>query len=151
MKQLYALLLLILAAAAFTACDKDQKTLNQLDGTWQIKQVTHLKQDTTKLPSSGSITFTKCDLDGAAKSCPATYTFGSQPINDLTYNVSEKGKSLGMFHKGPYNTYNLSDMYSIVQRNDDRLELEGDIIVLRTPAGANPVTKVIKVSLVLER
>lgn len=151
MKQHYTLLLLILAAAAFTACDKDQKTLNQLDGSWQIKQVTHLKQDTTKLPNAGSITFTKCDQDDDAKSCPGSYTFNSQPSSDITYNVSEKGKSLAMFHKGPYNTYNLSDMYSIVQRNDDRLELEGDLIVFRTPAGANPETKLVNVSFVLER
>jgi hypothetical protein len=150
MKQLYTLILFVVAAA-FSACDKDQKTLNQLDGTWQIKQVTHLQQDTTKLPSSGSITFTKCDLDDDAKSCPGTYTFDSQQSKALNYNVSEKGKSLGMFHQGPYNTYNLSDIYSIVQRNDDRLELEGDIIVFRTPAGVNPVTKLVKVSLVLER
>ncbi|GAB3820470.1 hypothetical protein [Pontibacter rugosus] len=142
----------ICTASVFIAgCDKDQKTLNKLDGTWQLEQVTHLTQDTTKLPTSGTISFTSCDLDDAAKSCPGTYTFNAQASSALTFNVFEGGKELGMFHTGNYNTYNYSDKYKIVQRSDNRLELEGNLIVVRKPAGANPVTKQVRVGIVLER
>ena len=149
MVRVFLLSLLVLFLTA--SCDKDQKTLNKLEGTWQVEQVTHLTQDTTKLPGSGTVSFTQCDLDGAAKSCPGTYTFDGQQSNEMNYNVLEKGKELGLFHAGKYTTYNFSNKYKIVQRSDDRLELEGEIRVTWQPVGQNPIVKLVLVGIVLER
>ncbi|WP_139237198.1 hypothetical protein [Pontibacter akesuensis] len=151
MKQIYTLLLLI-AAAATTACDKDQKTLNQLDGTWQVKEVTHLKQDTTKLPSSGTITLTKCNLDDAAKSCPGTFTFNSQPSKELVYSVMDKGKTINFTAAGSHEgfMYMLYGPWKVVQQTDDRLELEGEA-ALSVFNAATRTPKRVDVRMVLER
>ena len=146
------LTLLLIFVTVLSACDKDQKTLNQLEGTWQVKQVTHLKQDTTKLPSTGTITFTKCDLDDASKSCPGTFTFNDQPSKNFVYNIMDSGKTISFTSEGLHEgfTYMLYGPFVVVSKSEDRLELEGEGS-LSVFNGSTPTSKVVDVSLVLER
>ena len=151
MKQIYTLLLLLLVAG-ISACDKDQNTLNKLEGTWQIKQVTHLKQDTTKLPTSGTLILTKCDLDGDAKSCPGTFIFNSQPSKQLVYSVMDKGKTMSFTSVGSHVgfTYMIYGLFKMVHRSDNRLELEGEA-GLSVFNASTPTPKRVDVRIVLER
>lgn len=146
MRQLYTLILLSICFVA-SSCDKDQRVLDSLDGTWQIKRVTHLEQDTTKLPSSGTITFSKCELGQG--NCPASYTLEGQEMVQANFHVAEKGKLVGIFGLGY--PYSLSDQYKVVQRNQDRLELEGTISVIWRQAKPTPQNKLVKVNILLER
>lgn len=144
-------ILSILAILFFTfSCgkDKDQRILDSLDGTWQVKQVMHLDQDTTKLPSTGTFTFIKCDLDGSAKACPGSFTFDARQSVDFVYSVMHNGKVISFNSLGEDRYYMPRGSFNVVQRTDERLELEGTLWVFN---GSSPTEEQVQVSIVLER
>ncbi len=86
---LVAFMLIIVAA-----CNKDQKVVKQLDGTWKVSSIV---VDGTPEPASSfdddTYTFNSCKVK--KDDCDGTITTDGMSI-PFTYNVSEKGKKFSM-------------------------------------------------------
>lgn len=103
----------ILCVFLIFSCSKDQKTINRLEGTWEL--VTYYQQSQeglkTFIESSGEIIFTPYKLK---KTTESTYTRSQnysvngipQIINESgNYSIDEKGKRLLIRNKNPDGSY----------------------------------------------
>lgn len=87
---------MVAAATLFAACSKDQKVVNQLEGTWSIESVTIDGVADTTDYSNDSYTFEKCKVKNG--DCPGTLNT-TDPTKgevsyDFTYRIEDDGTTL---------------------------------------------------------
>jgi len=127
-KAIYLLSALVLTFIVILSCNKNQKVVKELDGTWKVTSAT-----TNGVPDSSFLgatyTFTKCkvkkkDCDGTASNLGFTFPF--------KYNVTGKGEKFSI-------TYNLgtsSQTYNgtITEHSKSKMVFtgveDGDTVVL---------------------
>jgi hypothetical protein len=84
-------LMLALVVAFFVSCNKDQKVVKELDGTWTVTSAT-----TNGVPDpsydGAKYTFTKCKVK--KEDCDGTITVPSFGTFPFTYKVTDKGTKL---------------------------------------------------------
>jgi len=88
---------LVFAAFLVTSCSKDQKSVNRLEGEWEITSMSYDGEAADKEEYEGlTYTFEKCKTKKG--DCPGTMTFKDPDKGDqkfpFTYNVTEKGTKL---------------------------------------------------------
>lgn len=85
-------LVLLALAIVIISCSKNQKVVNQLEGTWKV---TSVKENGVAQPDStyknSRYTFEKCKVKKGA--CPGTLTEDGKSIG-FTYDISDKGKKM---------------------------------------------------------
>ena len=83
---------LSLVALIFTACSKDQKAVNNLEGTWTRTGLTW--NGVTQVDTSATTySFEKCKVKKG--DCPGTMTSDGKSY-DFTYNFTENGEKFTM-------------------------------------------------------
>lgn len=89
-----ALTLVLSCVIIFIACNKNQKVVNQLDGTWKIEGVTEdgKAQPTTEYENT-TYKFEKCKVKKG--DCPGTVTEDGKALA-FTYRISDDGEKLTM-------------------------------------------------------
>lgn len=84
-----ALALVLITAAVFFACSKDQKVVNDLEGNWKVTAETVNGVATPdSVYANTQYKFEKCKVKKGA--CPGTITEDGKATS-FTYDISEKG------------------------------------------------------------
>ena len=105
-------LILLLSITYFlTGCSKDQRTVNKLDGEWNIKTLTINGQPVSGL--TGSWEFEKCKQKKGECDGKITEIYGgATDIYTFEYEVSDKGKEIEI-------TLNSNGQLSVIKADMD--------------------------------
>jgi hypothetical protein len=81
---------LLLPAMLVVCCNKDQKTVNELEGTWYVGSYTRNNNPALPAGSTLSFNFTRCKVKKG--DCDGSVTFGTTTL-PLTYRIADNGTS----------------------------------------------------------
>lgn len=135
MKNIF-LQLLPLALLCLSSCNKDQRMTNQVDGVWEIEQITFTRngQDSVVMAPIGVFNFEKCKLGNG--NCPGYYDLENQDRVEIGYNVDA---DLNEFHMNVISdaVVNLGGTYAFDDFSKENLNLTGKASIKKDGGGAN--------------
>ncbi len=83
------LVLFVFGIILFASCSKDQKVVNQLEGTW--KETSRNVNGVAQTPSNATYAFEKCKV--SKSDCNGTISEDGKSF-PFTYSISDKGKTV---------------------------------------------------------